>query len=50
MDWTKQLQAVAHTYMRVERMYLSAFGRAFCCSGYGISRVLYQAACPLPLY
>jgi hypothetical protein len=43
VDWTAQLQAVAHTFLKVERMYLSAFGRAFACSGYGISRILYHA-------
>ena len=43
VDWEARLEGVEACYSRVARLPLSAFGRAFAASGYGISKLLYHA-------
>jgi hypothetical protein len=42
-DWEERSTAVKKTCTRIAGLHLSAFGRAFAASGYGISQVLYHA-------
>jgi hypothetical protein len=42
-DWQARVDAVKEVYTKVTGMPLSAFGRAFAASGYGVSKMLYHA-------
>lgn len=43
VDWTQQIENVSSVLTKLQRLRLSAFGRAFAASGYGISKFLYHA-------
>jgi hypothetical protein len=42
-DWPALVAGVEACYTRISRLHLSAFGRGFAASAYGISKVLYHA-------